>query len=142
MVNSPIKTLTEWSRDWLAAWNAHNVEQVVSYCAPVYEGNDVAQASSHHGPDGMRQYTQSYFQAFPDLELVEEDTLEQGNRLALSWLSRGTHQGILMNIPPTGCPTSVRGVSILTIEGGLLLRALYLWDVAGLLREIGLLPDL
>jgi hypothetical protein len=47
-----------------------------------------------------------------------------------------------MNIPPTGRPINARGVSMLTVESGKVWRANYIWDVAGMLREIGLLPDL
>jgi hypothetical protein len=36
----------------------------------------------------------------------------------------------------------VRGVSLLTLESGKIKHAHYIWDVAGLLRAIGLLPDL
>jgi hypothetical protein len=48
----------------------------------------------------------------------------------------------LMNIPPTGKKIAARGVTVLTVEDGLVKRALYFWDVAGLLRDIGLLPEL
>jgi len=36
----------------------------------------------------------------------------------------------------------VRGASLLTFRKGRLRRAVDIWDVAGLLREIGLLPEL
>ena len=47
-----------------------------------------------------------------------------------------------MNIPPTGRKVAVQGVSILTVEEHRITRGVYEWDVAGLLRAIGLLPDL
>jgi hypothetical protein len=47
-----------------------------------------------------------------------------------------------MRIPPTGCDIAVRGISVLTVENGKVTRGLYIWDVAGLLRSIGLLPEL
>jgi predicted ester cyclase len=60
----------------------------------------------------------------------------------LVWNATGTHQGTLMNIPPTGRVVSVRGVTVLTIIDHKIVNALYLWDVAGLLRGFGLLPEL
>jgi predicted ester cyclase len=74
--------------------------------------------------------------------LVEEEMVVQGNRVAVVWKARGTHQGTLMNIPATGRPVAVRGVTLLTVAEGKVSRALYLWDVAGLLRDLGLLPEL
>ena len=47
-----------------------------------------------------------------------------------------------MNIPPTGHKVEVRGVSMIGIENGLIVRAQYIWDLAGMLRHMGLLPEL
>jgi steroid delta-isomerase-like uncharacterized protein len=94
------------------------------------------------GPQGMHQTLARYWRAFPDLRFTVEETVVQGNRIAQIWTARGTHWGPLMNIPPTGRRIEVRGVSLLTIEGGKVRQGLYIWDVAGLLRAIGLLPEL
>jgi hypothetical protein len=37
---------------------------------------------------------------------------------------------------------AVRGTSVLTVENEKVTRGLYVWDVAGPLRSIGLLPEL
>ena len=47
-----------------------------------------------------------------------------------------------MHIPPTGRKIAVRGISVLTIENEKITSGLYVWDAAGLLRAIGLLPEL
>ena len=124
------------------AWNAHDVDGVVSHYTPDYEGTDVSQAAPQRGLDGVRQTVERYFQAFPDLQFSKVQTIVEGNRVALFWQSTGTHRGGLMNIPGTGRVVSVYGVSLLTMQGVKVKSALYVWDVAGLLRGIGLLPEL
>jgi hypothetical protein len=47
-----------------------------------------------------------------------------------------------MNIPPTGRQVQVRGVSIIEVKDGLIVRGQYIWDLAGMLRHMGLLPEL
>lgn len=47
-----------------------------------------------------------------------------------------------MNIPATGRSVKVRGVSMMTIAGGPIQRTWRVWDLAGLLRTLGLLPEL
>jgi steroid delta-isomerase-like uncharacterized protein len=126
----------------LSAWNVHDVDHAITFYAPDYEGIDVAEAQLQHGPDGMRRTMTRYLEAFPDLLFTEEATLIEGDRIAVIWTVEGTHQGKLMNIPPTGRRIKVWGTSLLTIADGKIARALYVWDVAGLLRGIGLLPDL
>ncbi|WP_343424817.1 ester cyclase [Candidatus Amarolinea dominans] len=59
-----------------------------------------------------------------------------------SWTARGTHLGTLMNIPASGRHVTVRGVSTFTLQEGQITKADFIWDVAGLLRAIGLLPEL
>jgi steroid delta-isomerase-like uncharacterized protein len=129
-------------RDLLEAWNAHDVERVKTFYAPEYEGTDVGQADPQRGPEGVRQTMLGSLQAFPDLRFVEEEVVVQDNRAVLIWTAHGTHRGKLMRIPPTGCEIAVRGTSVLTIENGSVVRGLYIWDVAGLLRSLGLLPEL
>jgi len=126
----------------MAAWNAHDVDHAVTFYAPDYQGVDVAEAGPQRGPDGIRATLTRYLRAFPDLRFTQEAALAQGNRIALFWSAQGTHRGPLMNIPPTGHRVQVRGVSLLTLADGKVKQALYIWDVAGLLRGIGLLPDL
>ncbi len=124
------------------AWNSHDVEQVMSFYAPGYEGIDVGRATPEHGPDGKRETVLVYLGAFPDLHFDVEEIIVQGNVVVACWTAHGTHRGPFMHIPATGRPVLVRGTSRLTIANGKILSAVYVWDVAGLLRHIGLLPDL
>lgn len=126
----------------LEAWNAHDVERIESFYAQDYEGVDVGQAKPQSGPQGVSRLVKRYLQAFPDLHFVEEDIVVQDNRAVLVWKAHGTHGGELMRIPATGRAIVVRGTSMLTVENGKVTRGLYIWDVAGLLRSIGLLPEL
>ena len=129
-------------RDLLEAWNAHDVGRTQAFYAPDYEGMDVAQAGPQRGLQCVSRNMERYLQAFPDLRFAERDVIVQGNRAVLVWEAYGTHRGRLMNIPPTGHRISVQGTSVLTVEDGKIVRGLYVWDVAGLLRSIGLLPEL
>ena len=119
-----------------------DVDRLAALCAPEYEGVDVNSAEHQHGPDGMRQNMLRYLSAFPDLRLAAEEPVCQGARIVLPWTARGTHLGPLLHIPATGRSVSVRGVSLFTVRDGKITHGLHVWDVAGLLRVLGLLPDL
>jgi steroid delta-isomerase-like uncharacterized protein len=129
-------------RDLLEAWNTRDLERIKTFYAPEYEGVDVGQAEPRRGPRDVARTVERYLRAFPDLRFVEDDIVVQGNRAVLVWTAHGTHGGELMRIPPTGRYIAVRGTSVLTVEGGQITRGLHVWDVAGLLRSIGLLPEL
>jgi steroid delta-isomerase-like uncharacterized protein len=124
------------------AWNSHNIEKVMRFYSPDYVGDDVGQASLLHGHEGLRAMLENYWRAFPDLRFKVVGTLIEGDRVAIIWVGQGTHEGTIMNIPPTGHRVEVRGVSIINVEDGLVVRGQYIWDLAGMLRHMGLLPEL
>lgn len=125
-----------------AAWNAHDPARVAALCAEDYEGENVGEARPHRGPEGLRASVATYLAAFPDLHFTVEDSVIQGERVAQVWRVEATHRGPLMKIPATGRRITVTGASLLTYRGAKLHRARYIWDVAGLLRAVGLLPEL
>jgi steroid delta-isomerase-like uncharacterized protein len=124
------------------AWNSHDMENVLRFYAPDCVSDDVGQGSQLHGREGLRLMLQMYWSAFPDLRFQITDTVIQESRLAIAWMAEGTHEGAIMNIPPTGHQVEVRGMSIVDVQDGMVVRAQYLWDIAGMLRHMGLLPQL
>lgn len=124
------------------AWNSHDIEKVLSFYSPEYVGDDVGQASLLRGHEGLRAMLDVYWEAFPDLRFVITNTVVQDSRVAIVWVAEGTHHGTIMNIPPTGRKVEVRGVSIIDVRDGLVVRGQYIWDLAGMLRHMGLLPEL
>ena len=127
--------------DLLAAWNEHDVERAAGFYAQNYEGIDVGQASKQYGPRERVRILESFVRAFPDLHFTGE-TVVEGNRAVLVWTMYGTHRGKIMNIPPSGREISIRGVSVMTIQNGKITHGLNIWDTAGFLRAVKLLPDL
>src|SRR4030095_986800 len=115
-------------------WNRHDLDRVVALYAPDYRGVDVGCGSVQRGPAGAGECLAHYWQAFPALRIAVDETVVQGNRMAVTWHARGTHRGTFMNIPATGRRVTLRGVSLLTIDSGLLRHATHVWDVAGFLR--------
>jgi steroid delta-isomerase-like uncharacterized protein len=124
------------------AWNSHDLERVLRFYSSGCVSDDVGQASLMHGREGLHAMLTAYWKAFPDLRFEITDTVVQDSRIAIAWVAEGTHQGTIMNIPPTGHKVEVRGVSIIDIEHGLVVRGQYIWDLAGMLRHLGLLPEL
>ncbi len=135
------QSIAQLVSDLLDAWNAHDLARVEAFYAPDYVGIDVGQAEAQHGPRQRRAVLAAYIRAFPDVQF-SGDILVQDNRAVLVWIMCGTHHGTFMRIPPTGRRVEVRGVSVLTIRDDKVQHGLTIWDTAGLLRGLGLLPEL
>lgn len=126
----------------VAAWNSHDLDRTAAFYAPDYAGEDISEPRPQQGREAMQQGMVRLLQAFPDLRVTPDEHVVEGNRIVLFWTMSGTHRGPMMKIPATGRVVSVRGVSLLELEDGLIVRSVRLWDVAGLLRKLRLLPDL
>jgi steroid delta-isomerase-like uncharacterized protein len=126
----------------MAAWNSHDAERAAVWYAPNFVGVDIAQVAPLHGRKEMEEYFARFFAAFPDVQLQVESVVAVEDHYAIAWTAQGTHLGKLMNIPPSGKHVSVRGITMLRTETGQVVHAQTVWDMAGLLRAIGLLPRL
>lgn len=124
------------------AINRHDAKQFAAFFADEFEGTDVALAQPVRGSVGVEKAVAAYLGAFPDAEMTVLDLVVRADAAALVWTARGTHQGALMHIPPTGKTARVRGMTFLRLARGKVVSGSTVWDVAGLLRELGLLPEL
>lgn len=120
-----------WSRDMTALMASYTDD--VSYEDP---GLDLALK----GKEQVRDFAQSFFEAFPDLKAEITSTIVSGNRAASEWRFTGTQAGPLPGIPATNKVMDVRGASIYEFEGGKIKRKVDYWDFATALKQLGVLP--
>lgn len=127
----------------IEAWNAHDLDGVVSLYAADFEETDIAVAGPQRGPAAIRRTMRRYLLAFPDLAITADEVIIEEDCVALAWTLSGHHRGLLLNIPATGRLVQVRGVSLMRVDAeGRITRLQRIWDLAGLLRALGLLPEL
>lgn len=82
--------------------------------------------------------------AFPDLQLTIEDMVSEGEKIAVRWTARGTHQGELKNtkvgqISPTGKHVAVSGMTILRLDRGKIVESWGVTDEATAFQQLGML---
>lgn len=137
--NTKVKTIGQQIID---AWNTAADEVILPFYAKDYVVEDITAGRIREGWEGMRQWTRSVFTAFPNLNYKLVDEIEKEGKLVLHWLAKGNHQGPLMKIPATGRNVFIHGMSILYLEEGKIKRGQVMWDMSGVLRQIGLLPEI
>lgn len=125
-----------------AALNRHAVPQALRQYSPDYEGFDLTRSVRYQGVDHVKGIFEDWFAAFPDLHIEGQIVAQQQDALVVGWTVVGTHRGTFMHIPRTDRQVSVTGMSTWFIAQNRLVRGMHLWDMAGLLRELKLLPDL
>jgi len=126
----------------LAAFNEHDANRVAQICAPNCEVVDVGEAGPLRGREAIKASCERYLAAFPDLRVEPDVPIVDGNRGAVAYTVTGSHRGNVLRIPATGKAVTIRGACLVTVHDGQIAQLLTVWDLAGLLRAIGLLPDL
>ena len=64
----------------------------------------------------------------------------EGETVAYRWTFRGTHQGELMGMPPTGKQVEITGITINRISGSKIEEQWNLFDQLGVMRQLGVAP--
>lgn len=94
------------------------------------------------GADGLKEMVQGYRDALSGLRVTIDQQFTDGDYIASRYTVTGTHDGDLMGTPPTGKDVAVTGITISRCEGGRIVEEWELLDTAGLLEQIGALPQM
>jgi steroid delta-isomerase-like uncharacterized protein len=123
------------------AFNEGNFSVVDEIFTSDYVLHDPANPDEIRGPEGVKGYVQMYRSAFPDTQITVEDVIAEGDKVVTRWTGRGTHQGELFGVPPSGNRVEVTGISIDRIEGGKFVEGWNNLDALGMMQQIGAVPE-
>jgi steroid delta-isomerase-like uncharacterized protein len=118
-----------------------NLGVIDELVASDYVGHDPAQPEQH-GPEGVKGFVTAYLAAFPDGRITIDDQFAERDLVATRWTGRGTQNGELMGIPPTGKEVTVSGITISRVKDGKVVEEWSNWDTLGMLQQLGVVPEL
>jgi hypothetical protein len=108
-------------------------------CAPGYRARiGCGPAIDREGHGG---FGQAFYAAFPDIHHEIERVLVDGDSVVVRFVLHGTHSGApFFGIPPTNRKVAVPAHVILTVQAGQVTDLVGVFDEAGMLRQLGVLP--
>jgi steroid delta-isomerase-like uncharacterized protein len=127
---------TALAEKWIAAWNSHDPDKILSLFTGDIVYEDVAFGEVSHGSAELRKFAASEFEGVPDLELKLLRANIHNGHGTIEWMFSGTDKGVYK----TGKKFSVRGVSVIDMRDGKISRNLDFYDVATIMRRVGILP--
>ncbi len=158
MSNNDNKAIAE--RVIQAAWNEGDVSVFRAFFGPdMFSASPQRHARS---AQELQQMVRLYRAAFPDLHVVLQDLLADGDKVAARFAVEGTHRGVvqgvasaeavaglpsaedpyrkLLLVPPTGRLITFEGIAVLGFSNSKVTSFWALWDELDVLRQLGALP--
>jgi steroid delta-isomerase-like uncharacterized protein len=92
------------------------------------------------GLGGFKAGLEMIRSAFPDWRSEVEDMVEEGDKVAVRWRVRGTHNGSFMGFEGTGKVIEMEEAGVMRFEGGKLAELWRVADEVALMQQLGLMP--
>ncbi len=126
----------EIHREVFAAWNSRDFKKMreLMHSGYSYTGPDGKEAK---GPEAGMAIAQMYAQAFPDGRIELGRVHVVGDTSVAEVVARGTHQGELMGIPPTGKKVEIRICNIVEVRDGKVYREREYMDMLTMMVQLG-----
>ncbi len=93
------------------------------------------------GPAGAKLLAGMFFAAFPDYQVAMDFMVAENDRVAVRLTQRGTQQGPLMGVPPSGRHATWTETVTLRIADGRIVESWYDADMLGLMQQLGVGGD-
>jgi steroid delta-isomerase-like uncharacterized protein len=121
-------------------FNSKNYEVIDELFAPDFvEHEEIPGIDS--GREGVRQASQMFHAAFPDLQVIIQDILADGDKVVAREQWTGTNQGEFMGMPATGKQVAFNVVDIIRFADGKLVEHWAVTDMLALLTQLGAIPE-
>jgi steroid delta-isomerase-like uncharacterized protein len=124
------------------AWNAHDLDAIVSMHAPDMTFENHTAGESAQGA-GVRRHIAGIFETWPDIHFATRRLYVRDGVVTQEWTATATHRSTMRRgdlvAEPTGKRIEWRGVDVIPFENGLVKRKDVYSDSVSILRQIGLL---
>ena len=91
-------------------------------------------------PEGVQRYVGAFLAAFPDLVHTVEEMVAEDNTVVAAFSAQGTQTGPWHGLAPTGKVICYTGVTIASLEEGVIVEHRTLWDTLSVLEQLGVAP--
>ena len=130
-----------FAREWLEAWDSQDVDRILTFYTEDAFYEDVPTVDNGWGPAlrGHEMIRESVAQTFDDMSDLGFEFVSAsgaGDHMVVEWIMTGTHYRDY-----TGS-FSVRGVSVVELEGDKVASVSDYYDAYQLLTQLGVIPSL
>ena len=124
------------------AWNAHDLDAIVSMHAPdmVFENHTAGESAEG---EEARTHIGQIFETWPDIHFETRRLYVRDGVVTQEWTASATHRETMRRgdlvAEPTGRRVEWRGVDVIPFEDGLVKRKDVYSDSVSIMRQVGLI---
>ena len=86
--------------------------------------------------EGFKQFIYLLWKAFPDIRIIFEDIIIEGNKVACKYNLTGTHKGEFMDLQPTDKQFKVNGMTVFSFRDTKCIERWNLLDMISLREQL------
>ena len=124
----------------MSALNAKDMAAMESLIADDFVDND-AMPGMAPGRQGMIDMMGMFVGAFPDLNVVVEHWVAEGDLVVGVMTTKGTQTGEFMGMPASGKKFSVREIHMVRVANGKMAEHWGLSNEMSMMQQLGLMPE-
>jgi steroid delta-isomerase-like uncharacterized protein len=91
------------------------------------------------GPNDFKPFFRNFRGAFPDIEVIVEDIIAEGDKVAARCRVRATHAGDSLGFAATKRPMEITGITFVRVRDGKIVEAWNNFDFMGMFQQLGAL---
>jgi steroid delta-isomerase-like uncharacterized protein len=91
------------------------------------------------GLESYKEFLAARRAAFPDRRFVVEDMIAEGDKVSARFTMRGTHNGDLPGIVPSGKEVTMTGIDMIRLEEGKMVEDRVEVDQLGMMQQLGVI---
>lgn len=121
--------------------NTGNLDAAADVIAADAIEHQMMPGMTEQGVEGFKQSITAFRQAFPDLHMVADQMIADGDYVAARFTMSGTHSGPFMDMPASGNHFEVSGIDFIRFENG---KAAEHWgyeDDMSLMQQLGMASE-
>jgi predicted ester cyclase len=86
--------------------------------------------------EGFKQFIYLLWKGFPDIKIMFEDIIVEGDKVACRYYLAGTHRGEFLGIRPTDKQFRVSGMTVLSFGDGKVMHRWNLVDMTSMMEQL------
>jgi steroid delta-isomerase-like uncharacterized protein len=91
------------------------------------------------GPNDFKPFFRNFRGAFPNIEVIVEDIIAEGDKVAARCRVRAVHAGDTLGFAATQRPMEITGITFVRVREGKIVEAWNNFDFMGMFQQLGTL---